>query len=422
MAMLKKYWRIIAFSLTCLVSLGAGGWAYMEGDSVQQRMEQIDRLRGEVESARRSPVNRGIIEARKKEIAEANARFEQAMSAALTLQKQNAFESKADDSGKLVNAARAPLVKDALPKPLSSSDALDFRDAYKKAHAQLTLRLKGRGKATIAEIADYQARMQQLKVRPPANSSNPWGPGAAGAADDSSSSASSKGLAELLVDYSRARATEEIATGINCWVDDRAFGRHILAESEDAPKDEAIWQAQMSLWIQQDIAHGLARANENRIAKLREEKHEDRCWVAYLPLKRLIAVRIADRLGRGGGSNVPRDDFALSFTGLDNTSSMFVVPIAIDMVVEESRMMEVVSSICSVGFYTVTSITYKTVRPNPFQDEYIYGEDPVVEMRVDMEAYYFRKVFDPWIPKDLKPILATPGAVDESATAGGGRG
>ena len=420
MAMLKTYWRIITFGLVCLASLGAGGWAYMDGSTVTERMAAIDRLRSEVEGAKRSPVNRAIIEQRKKEVADSNAQFEQAMSAALTLQKENAFESQLDADGKGAPVLRAPLVKNTLPKLVNSTAAIEFRDAYKKAVNQLSIRMKGRGKATNPEVADYEARMQQLKKRPSSDNKNPWGPTVAAEAEEQEKTGAKRSIAEILSAYAKARATEEIATNIHAWVDDRAFGRHPLAETEDAPSEVSIWQAQMALWIQQDIACALARVNEERVAKLKAQKQDDRCWVGHLPFKRLIALRIDNRLGKGGGSNQPRDGFSTSFTGIDNTSSMFMVPIRIDMVVEEAALMDIVSKVCGIGFYTPVGISYKTVKPNPLQDDFIYGEEPVIEVSLDMEAYYFRKVYDPWIPKDIKPILATPGAVDDAEA--GGRG
>lgn len=75
--------------------------------------------------------------------------------------------------------------------------------------------------------------------------------------------------------------------------------------------------------------------------------------------------------------------------------------------------MHVIDAVCSAGYYTPMRIEYEGVPQNPLQAPFIYGDAPVVKMVIDMEAYFFRSVFEDWIPKDLKKILATPGAVED---------
>ena len=111
-----------------------------------------------------------------------------------------------------------------------------------------------------------------------------------------------------------------------------------------------------------------------------------------------------------------------SFTGVKNDDKRFVVPLQIELVAEESAIMNVLGHLTSVGFYTPISVSYKAVEPDPlFEAGFVYGDEPVVRLTIDLEGYYFRSVFDPWIPKELKDVLKTPNA-EESRSTGSGRG
>lgn len=410
MAILKEYWRIITFGLVCLASIGAGVWAYMAGSGITEQMQAVDRLRVTVESAGRSAVNMQVVEARQQEIERANAEFEASMDTALALQMYNPFLERVDASGKVIRVPREPLLKNVLPTPGSNADAISFRNAYATAHAELTRRLKARGKATADEVRDYFERWDALQRGGQTDGWRPWGPGTVqtGAAADGPKKERSR--AEVVREYPRSRLAEEIARKIYMYVDDGAFGIHDLVRKQDPPTDIEIWQAQMSLWIQQDMAAALARVCEKRARQLREAGHENRAWVAYMPVKRLMKVSIDGKLGKGGGSN--QSSFTNSFTDIKNDERKFVVPIALEMVVEEAALPEILDELCRVGFYTPISVKYEYVRPNPLQDEFVYGDAPVVEVRIELEGYFFRKVFDEWIPPSLKDILRTPDAKD----------
>lgn len=415
MDFLKAQWRPIVFGLVCLASLGAGGWAYLNGAGVEEKIEAADKLRNSVEQARRNPVNMRTIEQRQKDVTAANNEFERALDSALAMQKYNAFYEKAGPDGKPVSVERKPLTSKVLTtQPASPADAIEFRLAYIEAFGELAKRLKGRPAPTSAEIAEYTARREALQQGAGGSNNNPWGPRTIKAQGPSESSKKERPLTEVLRDYPKSRITEEIAHSIYMYVDQNALGIQGMAKLEDAPSEVEIWQAQMSLWIQQDIVVALSRCNEERAAELTKQGQKDRLWVAYMPVKRLIRLSIDKKLGKGGGSNLTSEGMAVSFTGIQNDDKMFVVPISVEIVVEEASLMHVLDSLCKVGFYTPIAVSYRTMRPNPLQEEYIYGDRPVVQVRIDLEAYYFRKVFESWIPKSLKEILKRPGARDDS--------
>ena len=81
--------------------------------------------------------------------------------------------------------------------------------------------------------------------------------------------------------------------------------------------------------------------------------------------------------------------------------------------------MRLLDKICGVGFYTPIGVSYRAIKANPLQEDFIYGDQPVVQLRIELEAYYVRKIFEPWIPKPLKDVLKRPGARDELTDRGG---
>lgn len=413
MDMVKKFWRVIAFSLVCLASLGMGGYFYMSGSAINEELQAVDRLRGTVESAKRGAANMSVIEAREREIEQANAEFEASMDAALAMQKFSPFHETIGADGKRRPVPRTLLVPGILPGPASNADAISFKTRYIQAFGELVQRLRARDKATPDEVKDYFERWDALKRGVGGDGARPWGPGGGGSADAADEKKKDRSRAEVLRDYPRSRLAEEIARQIYMYVDAGAFGRHYIADKQDPPTDVDIWQAQMSLWIQQDMAAALARCNEKRAAELKKAGHSDREWVAFMPVKRLKRVGIENQLGKGGGSNT--GSFAVSFTQVVNDDKKFVVPIALEMIVEEAALPQIIDELCRVGLYTPTSVHYEMVKANPVQDDYVYGEAPILELRLELEGYYFRKVFDEWIPKSLKDILRTPGAKDTKA-------
>jgi hypothetical protein len=415
MDFLKAQWRPIAFGLVCLASLGAGGWAYMAGSSIDEELQSIDRLRGSVEGGRRNPANSLTIAQRQKEVQADNDEFGAALNAALSRQRYNAFYERVGADGKVERVERKPLTDKVLTtQPASQADNIDFRTAYEAAMAELPERLHGRPKPSNQEIADHAERLKALGQQSSGESgTNPWGPRPGKPPEESSAPTKVRPLAEILRDYARSRVTEEIARQAYMYVDFGAFGIHPMTQSEEAPNEISVWQAQMSLWIQQDIAAALARCNDERAAELTKAEKKDELWVAYMPVKRLIRVTIDNRLGKGGGSNLTSEGLATSFTGIQNDDKMFVVPIAVELVVEEASLMRVLDALCTIGFYTPVSIGYRTMRPNPLQEDFIYGDQPVVQVKIDLEGYYMRKIFDAWIPKPLKEILKRPGARDD---------
>lgn len=420
MDFVKQQWKLIAVGVVALASLGMGYFAYAGGDAVIEQLNGVASLVSETEKYKRSTANKDTIKAKAEYIEARNAEFARSMDAALSVQKYNAFEESVGPDGSVVRKPRTTLVPNVLPKPASNADAIDFKNAYIRAHAQLAERLRARDKATAAEVADQERLVAAMKVRPPADSmNNPWG--SAGLTDlkGDLGQARERELSEFLREYPAARAAEDVARRIYMYLSPNALGRHPMARSEEVPKPDEIWHAQMTLWIQQDMVTALARCNESRAAELAKANRADDAWVAFMPVKHLLMLRIAARLGNGGGSNATKD-WPPSFTGVTNNDKMFVVPLQLEVIVETAALNQVLDSLCRIGFYTPTSVSYTSVDQNPLQEDYLYGEAPVVQATINLEGYYIRSVFEEWIPESLKQVLKSGTAGDPTDFSRGG--
>lgn len=425
MAFLKQKWLMIVFALVCLASIGGTVWGIILGGEVEERIKAVEGIKTQVDRIGNTPVNDEIVEARRERNERMRQQNAETEDVALSVQKKNPFYETMDDSGAWSAPSRTLLIKDVLPEPRSNADAIGFRTEYIKAFGQLPIRLNARDCPTREEVQREEPFLSTVNSKEKRSQWNSWSPENWAGIGEVEVSDEERTPLSVLRDHAPAVAAYKRALGISMYLSDGAFGKHRLAESDTAPSDVDIWQAQMSLWIQQDIATALARCNEKRAASLRAGGKPT--WVAYMPLKHLKSLAIDYQLGSengpGGGSNSPVETgFAPSMTGIANNSDLFVVPLQLQMVVEAAALPSVLEELCSVGFYTPTNITYKNVDPNPTQVAYIYGSDAVIDVVLDLESYFLHKVFGPWIPKALaaQKVLQTPGCMIAGATRGGG--
>lgn len=396
MAFLKKNWLMITLAAVGLASIGTAAWAFVAGDEITQRMQAVDALQRSIQGVSGGAQNKDTIEARRRQIEAENARLGESLGIALGVQKNSRFDGR----------PRQLLVPGILPEPQSTADRINFKTGYVAEFARMLARLHGRDKASRSEVTAQQVVIDS-RNRPanPDDAFNPWRPAQPTASVESTERKTQDGLQGILAEYPAARAAELVARGILMYASNGAIPPHPLVNAENPPDGIEIWHAQMALWIEQDLVAALASVNEKRSARLASEGRPYDAWVAHMPIKHLKELAMDDRFGNGGGVN--RADFAPSFTKQKNDKDRFIIPIHLELVVEEASVMALLESLCGVGFYTPYNVEYTRIDPMPLQDEYIYGDEPVVDLKIDLEAYYFRRVFDEWIPKELKQTLET---------------
>lgn len=409
MAFLKTHGFYLAVGVLALAALGAGGWAFVGASDIEKEMTDVSELASRLRRLQSGAVNKDVIEAIRTEADRKQVEFEAQMTAALAMQKYNSFYEQIDEDGTVTRVLRVPLVPGVLPRA-KSAVRIAFKEAYKDEFKKLNRRLRADQAPGDVEIKKQQAQLDQLEQHPQEQGAeNPWVRSPAGDEDGSDVPARERPLSEILREWPQARAADYVARSIWMYVDDKTFGMHRLADDSGAPSSVEIWHAQMALWIQQDLATALARCNEERAEELRQQGVGEPFWVAQMPVKHLARVSIAAVLGEGGGSNHRRAKFARSFTKMRNSDKSFVVPVQLELVVEEAALTTVLEKLCNVGFYTVIAARYEQVETDPlFLSDgslYVYGEEPVIQVVIDLEGYYFREVFEEWIPSALSDGL-----------------
>lgn len=417
MDFIKKNLFLLIVGLVGLLSIGGAVWASMAGAAVEEKLQQLDSLKRAVTSEASGAANPTIIEEKRQKAEVVKKAFSETLELALAKQKINAFTGE----------PRKPIIDGILPTPKSSLVRISFKAAFDKEYLKLFERLKARDKATPEEEQQQDQFLRGMKTDQE-EAPSPWFSSSSGEKDDGEDTpapAPAPGaqltFKEALAQDAKARAAELVARQVYMYASERTIPRHEGARGETPPSDDQLWQAHMQLWIAQDMVVALSSVNERRAEELKKAGRAYDCWVAHMPVKRWDYLRIQAWLGRGGGMNVGSGvRFADSFTQHQNDTTKFVVPIQLELVIEEKALMEVLDAICRVGFYTPTRIEYLPFSPDPLQQEYVLGDDPMVSVRVDLEGYYFRKVFEDWINEPLKKILATPEAFEDLRNQGRG--
>lgn len=226
------------------------------------------------------------------------------------------------------------------------------------------------------------------------------------------------------------RATFVRAHETRCYATPPALYRVEAVLTTTDPQKDPMWDAQMTLWIQQDVLGALGKLNEEAAAKLPPENQ----WVAYMPVKELLAIRFTDcvyTLGAGvaaagvaaasGAAETwitpssdfarfapPTADAALSFTHRTSnpatpvSPAYDVIPFALELVVDARAVQAVLDAICGVNFYIPTNVTWA---PAPATTDYrtgrVYGASPLIHLRIEFEGAFFREFYHRLMPPGL---------------------
>ncbi|MCK6484099.1 MAG: hypothetical protein HUU22_06665 [Phycisphaerae bacterium] len=416
MDFVKKQWRALAFGLACAAGLGLGIWQWMAASDVVAAMQTANSVGTRLKSqATAKMYNHNWIDTKRKEVAESENRFSDSLRDA---QQRQSFMT---DFRTGQRVERAPLVEGVLPKADRTQPKIEFRRRYKEEFALLFTRLKGDRPLSDNEVTaeveraglEEQARLAQME--------DPWT-----LKLDTAGNVVGEGQtwdrARTVWADPEARAQYRRARNLLMYIDAGALAPHPLTDKTEPPHDVEIWQAQMSLWILQDVVEALARVNDERVRRLTDAGTPEQAWVAYMPIKRLVYLGIDRHLGFAGFSNSPPRDgyFYPSFTGRENTDKYFVVPVHLTLVVEAEQIPVVLDSLVRISFFTPVRIKYTHVRADWRQKPYVYGSARLVEVNIDLEGYYLHSVFGKWMPPEVKEQLTNPIGKDLLPDAQGG--
>jgi len=401
MSVIRNNLFYIIIGLVSAGSIGLAVWAVLGSEDIQKDVQQLESLNNKTRSINASTAaNPETIKVAAENSRVQNDRFERIRKAGIGPQR--------DDP--ITGQPRELFFPNILPKPESDAALINFKKKYLDSLDGLLTIMNARGKPTQDEVEATENALGGGSVTSSGGETPPWRPEPVQEVprpDDSGGS----GLASLLRRNPESVAAEKVARGIYMYATRSTFGPHIQlsGDSDEKPTAEIIWHAHLQYWTAKDFAVALSRLNNRRAEKLKAEDRGYDAWVANMPVKRWEFLRMDDKLGRGGGINLTK--FMQSHTNDANDASHFLVPMRLDLVIEEAALYDVIDAIVSAGYYTPVGIKIERVDQNPLQEEFVFGDDPVIELKIDLEAYYFRSVYEQWIPESLKSILSTKDAI-----------
>ncbi len=188
-----------------------------------------------------------------------------------------------------------------------------------------------------------------------------------------------------------------------------------------APHPADMWDAQLSLWIQESVVDALARINERTAAAIRQQNETP--WVAQMPVKELISIRSgngylttateprAPSEPTGDAPAKPPESFAEVFTHTVSNDLYDTVQFTVKMVVDARTLPAIVEEICKDNFHTLLRMSYEDVSTNQAlftMTDRIYGSHPTIRVVMDFETVFFGEPYRSLMPNDVRVALGLP--------------
>jgi hypothetical protein len=285
---------------------------------------------------------------------------------------------------------RKVLLEGIFPKPMDAAQPYQFRTVYKAAIDNL-LKVMQAGTVPTAD---------ELKVSSEEVSQD------MGFLADELMSESTKGkskkdtrtydisneekLKRLSVEIASNKRAESIK--VYCGIKDLDVILGAYTSSGTAPNVEEMWWAQLSLWIQQDIADAVAKANaqaRNVTESVVKQLKVNLGHRYYLP---------NGFIGISENQNIPD-----SFTGLSATKYYDVLRFSLETVVDARRIPEFINAMYGEGHYLLYSWKIEKVdkqnisgsaQTTTSEGYYRFGNAPIVKLTTNWEGYFLRDFYE----------------------------
>ncbi len=215
-----------------------------------------------------------------------------------------------------------------------------------------------------------------------------------------------------------ARASISKARQLYCYASLDSFDYETEVDLGLAPRAAAMWRAQVSLWVQQDVVDAIARLNNLTAERLKSEDPDARVWVGVLPVKDLISIMVSDYLPtepRTGAVPVEGEEPARPpasaeavFTKNSSTELYDVVQFTLKMVVDSRDIPLIIDEICRDRFHTLLNVQYVYEREaleNLAMEGKIYGSEPAVKVVMDFETIFFGDLYSCLMPPVVRSKL-----------------
>lgn len=305
---------------------------------------------------------------------------------------------------------RELLMPGILPNP--GDKIFDFRTAYLKAvQVDLPAFIGGAIPPTAEEIADQQKQLhdnefEKRVIKVGGNEIN---------------REEIEREFKIAADELPERLRQDRATQFRLYLDRTALSVNpVMLDSSRKPSVTDLWFAQLSLWIEQDVLIALAEANNKGAAPA---SAKDRPNILSDPIKRLVRLDIAQDQnvyvmnapgGIQSGTNAPPPadtsgsgrDYAVSPTGRYCNSIYDVTHFTLVLHVDYRQVPLILAELERNKLLTVTQSDIVPVdSAAQFDDGYVYGNAPMVELTLQCEALFMRDWTEKLMPPEIKALL-----------------
>lgn len=426
MDIVKKNWLSILYGVVALLGIVVyATWVNSQRTQAQQqlakRKQTYDDLQTLLNKQRHLPVVSLTADAAPEELKHfPSPKIIEAGQAAV---KQVQDQSLAVKNEGVAMNQHSLLVKGSLPSP---SDAFAFVRAYNeqfnpKNPKSIPAMLNAATPPTEAEIQSRQAKLEQdMTAKAPRN---PEGEIYQKDQLDQQIKEAQDRLPEVMKNEAATQHALYMAP------DALAQQPELAAGSGVTPDATKIWYAQMSLWVEQDVAAA--------IRELNKASHN----VDQSPVKQLVALAVpsdesmyaipnappagAAAAAAGGGtpgptSNVPANtdtdplpkDYSISPTGRACNGVFDVVHFTLVLKVKSADIGRVINQLERGRLITVYQTDVQSVNSAAdAQEGYLLGNSPVAQITLQCEELFFRDWTKPLMPPTIQTLLnAQPAA------------
>lgn len=403
------------------IALGVTGMSKLS--EVKTQMEDAVRLYGELTSLPSGAANSRFIELEQARIARQRAAFDALVDQVDALQPYE------------------PLLEDFFPSPAADKVErdmlLEFRTRYQAAVRDLYVRLNAGQRATTVEV---QKAAEEIRIEEQQAKAFSQG-GAPAEAEPAYTNAGvlTQAGARLNAD---ARANLEKAQMLFCYAEPLlaeipAFEFSSKLEGSSRYEVEFTvsdcWDAQVKLWITQDVVDALARVNAQAADALVAKGQAP--WVGVLPVKDIISIRVCRDViqgalaegatpdlgmpqGVGAADPVCATDVSFANRYSEDGSMFDVVQFTLKLVVDQRDLLQVIREISKDRFHTLLRCSYVAVPPDPSMRGKIYGAEPVVKVVLDFETHMLADKYRRLMPDDILEAYGFTRPADEDEREG----
>jgi hypothetical protein len=415
MDMLKRRLFLIVCALVAAGSVALGVVGLNSMSAVTDELGKVTRLATDLQNESRKPVNDEFIKAEQKRIERITAQHEAVLAWA---QERNRAE---------------PLVPEVFPDP-SPDQKLAFREAYAARLNELLVLLHAGTVASAQDEADAAEQIREEQNLESRFSMNLGPTDATGEGAEQEQERPTAYPSGLLTDYGArrkavARANIAKAHRVRCYADLRSL--EVFSKIENPGQGQYypdvldMWEAQVSLWIQEGVISSLARVNDQAVRAL-EEKGES-AWVGVMPIKALISIRTSPYIKEDYAPQkrpdifdwnavVPPEAADSVFTHSVSNELFEVVQFTINIVADARAIPAIIDEICQDNFHTLLQIVYDDTSKDPrtwAMDGQIYGSDPTIKVVMDFETFFFGDIYRDWMPDWFREDLGLPEREEE---------